>query len=123
MNAGRLRRWRLSVNRRARCGCSSVGMWRMRLRWWDMMWVPQLRVAWQRETMEDSPGITAGLASGASKPFRVCGLRVGRDSLLVTRGLSEQVNPHISHCGSYTVSSCAPISVLYQMNLGLSAEF
>jgi outer membrane autotransporter protein len=89
----------------------------------DMMWVPQLRVAWQHETMEDSPGITAGFASGAGKRFRVRGPRVGRDSLLVTGGLSVQVNPHVSVFGSYTGEFLRTNSVVHQMNLGLRTEF
>jgi outer membrane autotransporter protein len=89
----------------------------------DMMWVPQLRVAWQHETMEDSPGITARWASGAGERFRVRGPRVGRDSLLVTGGLSVQVNPHVSLFGSYTGEFLRTNSVVHQMNLGMRAEF
>jgi uncharacterized protein with beta-barrel porin domain len=53
----------------------------------------------------------------------VRGPRVGRDSLLVTGGLSVQVNPHVSLFGSYTGEFLRTNSVVHPMNLGLRAEF
>ena len=54
---------------------------------------------------------------------RVRGPRVGRDSLLVTGGLSVQVNPHMSGFGSYTGEFLRTNSAVHQMNLGPRAEF
>jgi uncharacterized protein with beta-barrel porin domain len=72
------------------------------------------------------------MISGRQRALRICvslptvrvrGPRVGRDSLLVTCGLSVQVNPHVSVFGSYTGEFLRTNSVVHQMNLGLRAEF
>jgi outer membrane autotransporter protein len=57
---------------------------------------PTARVSWQHEFGEISYALDSSLASGAGGLFTVQGPRLGRDSLLLSAGLSVQWNDRVT---------------------------
>jgi len=57
---------------------------------------PQVRVSWQHEFMDSTQSIGSQFATGSSSEFTVTGPQVGRDSALVSAGVSVQVTPTVS---------------------------
>ena len=57
---------------------------------------PQVRVSWQHEYLDSTQSIGSQFAVGSSSVFTVSGPAVGRDSALVSAGVSVQITPTIS---------------------------
>lgn len=57
---------------------------------------PQVRVSWQHEFLDSTQAINSQFIPGTSRLFTVNGPEIGRDSALVSAGLSLQVSPALS---------------------------
>lgn len=63
---------------------------------------PQARVTWQHEFMDATQSIDSSFSSGPGPVFTVDGPEMGRDSALVTAGLTVQFNPSVAAYAFYT---------------------
>ncbi|TDU71312.1 outer membrane autotransporter protein [Prosthecobacter fusiformis] len=63
---------------------------------------PQARVTWQHEFMDATQSIDSSFASGPGPVFTVDGPEMGRDSALVTAGVTVQFNPSVAAYAFYT---------------------
>lgn len=64
--------------------------------------IPSARVTWQHEFMDATQSIDSSFASGPGPVFTVDGPEMGRDSALVTAGLTVQFNPSVAAYAFYT---------------------
>jgi outer membrane autotransporter protein len=62
---------------------------------------PQVRVSWQHEYLESGQSIDSRLGGGAVPVFTVTGPNLGRDSALISTGVSVQISPAVSAYADY----------------------
>ena len=66
---------------------------------------PEIYIAWQHDYLDNSIPLRSRLASGAGDVFTVYGPELGRDSFIMSMGLTAQWKPTVSTYFHYTLQS------------------
>ena len=84
---------------------------------------PQVRLSWQHECLDSTQSMQSQFAYGNSPSFTVDGPRMGRDSALVSAGLSMQITPTLNLYAYYDGQLGRSNYVSNTVSCGLKYDF